>query len=128
MSEKLLIADDDIFVLKTIQSTLSDEECESVDFCTSPEEAFELMDSNEYRRVISDWRFLNSELDGFDVLARATELGIQEKVLMTSVSRIRDIDDADSFCGMRKPLSKANVKSICFGDFDQLERMSSISR
>jgi DNA-binding NtrC family response regulator len=128
MTDKLLIADDDIFVLKTIQNTLSEKEKENIHFCESPEEAIELISQNQYARVISDWRFPCSDLTGVDILACAKENGIEERVLMTSISKIKGIDDADTFCGVRKPLSKNTVKVICFEDYENLMQMNCIIR
>lgn len=125
MSEKILISDDDAFVLKTFKLTLTEEQCKNIDFCESPEQALELMNKNEYKRVISDWRFPDSELTGLDVLTKAFDNGIKERVLMTSVSKIKHIDEAHAFCGIRKPLSKGNIIKICFDEYDNLNKMDS---
>ena len=128
MSKKLLIVDDDLFVMKTIQNSLTEEECKNIDFCESPEEAIEKMSENEYKRIVSDWRFPESDLNGIDILIKAGNNGIEERVLMTSVSKIKKIDDADSFCAVRKPLSKAAVISMCYDEFETLDKLSSICR
>jgi len=117
---KLLIADDDTFVLKTIEFSLTEEEIECVDFCESPEQAMELLAKNDYTRVISDWRFVNSELNGLDVLKLAKEKNIEERILMTSVSKIHGLENSDELCGIRKPISKNKVHKICFDEYESL--------
>jgi DNA-binding NtrC family response regulator len=111
---KILIVDDDSLVLKLF-SIISEDKNRNMIYCDSPEEALEIIRSdNKIKRVIADYFFKNSNLNGSDILKEAEIANIEERVLITSVSPIKTIKDTHATVGVRKPLTKKSILKICF--------------
>lgn len=120
--KKVIVIDDDDFVLKTFKYCLDEEELKHIDFFTSPEEAIKSIGMNKYSRIISDWRFTNSSLNGFDILNTAEATSVSEQLIMTSVSKLRQVSKETIL--IRKPLTKKTINIICNESLENIRKIS----
>lgn len=101
---RILVVDDDQEVLKALERQLTP--LGTLDLCSGPEEALELMKSHAYAVVISDFRM--PKMSGIEFLARcAQEQPLCQRILLTAFSEFADLSDsinkAQLNCLMAKP-------------------------
>jgi len=128
MSDKIkniLIADDDDGVVKLFSMLLEDSGS-NIYYCSKPEEAIDLIKKNEFDRVIVDYRFPNSKMSGSDILEEAERRGVEDRILITSVSLISSLEGTHAVLGARKPLTKRALMDLCYKDVDKIRLHSLI--
>lgn len=124
-AKKILIVDDDDHVVKLF-SILLENSKNSVFYSNRPEDAIEMIGKQNFDRVIVDYRFDNSEMTGSNILEIAEKNGIEERILITSVSPLTNLKGTHAVLGVRKPLTRRVLLEICQTDMDKINLHSFI--
>lgn len=123
--KKILIVDDDAGVVKLF-SILLENSGVDVLYCSKPEEAIDLLKKHKFDRVIADYRFLNSSMSGSHILKEAETQGIADRVLITSVSDVKNLDGTHAVIGVRKPITSRALLEICKNELNDITLHSMI--
>lgn len=124
-NKKILIADDDAGVVKLFSILLEGINVDA-SYCRKPEEAIKLLKEHKFDRVIADYRFLNSSMSGSSILQKAEELGISDRILVTSVSKVENLKGTHAVIGVRKPITSRILLAICQNDINKIKLHSMI--
>ena len=108
---KIMIVDDSPTVLKYFQMIIEQffGKDNSVDYIGSGTEAIKLMADSHYDKIISDYKL--KEGNGLDVLKKAKETGVKDRILITAVSKPIQLSD-DVTYAQRKPITITDVLNM----------------
>jgi DNA-binding response OmpR family regulator len=120
--KRILMVDDDATVLDTFKLSFTEAERASIDFASTSEEAQRLLRANKYDKIICDLR-LEGDVDGFQILRLAREVGVKIRVLLTAVSTPITVEGTAATYAFRKPCDCMSVRRWVLTDQCDMKRM-----
>ena len=65
-------------------------------------------------------------MSGSNILQEAENTGIKDRVLVTSVSNVKNLDGTHATIGVRKPITSKILLAICMDDLEKINLYSAI--
>jgi len=119
---RILFADDDAILRDYIRSAISEDCIHKVDVASTVDESIKLIEKNKYDKIVVDLRFENEKLNGFDIVQKALEQEVKERIIFTSVSNQMDVLGKGATAAFRKPLSiKKIAQFLLTSDYEILK-------
>ena len=111
--KRILIIDENVEILQLFQYFLSSEDLKSVDFFDSPKKAIKYIGMNKYKTIITDYYFSNEKIGAKNILKKAAENNIENRIILTSTSKEIDLKECFATFLTRKPITKKKFLFLC---------------